>query len=67
MFGVLPLSGGRMSWYAAARRFLDDGGRDELRRRFAHLHDPVSELIEATPDDQIWRDSIDDSGRSAGG
>ena len=31
VFGVLPLSRGRMSWYAAARRFLDDGGRDELR------------------------------------
>ena len=60
VFGVLPLSRGRMSWYAAARHFLDDGGRDELRTRFAHLHDPVSELIEATPDDQIWRDAIDD-------
>jgi FAD-dependent urate hydroxylase len=60
VFGVLPLSRGRMSWYAAACRFEDDGGRDELRRRFLHLHDPVSALIEATPDDQIWRDAIDD-------
>jgi 2-polyprenyl-6-methoxyphenol hydroxylase-like FAD-dependent oxidoreductase len=60
VFGVLPLSNGRMSWYAAARSVLDDGGRDELRRRLAHLHDPVPQLLDATPDDQIWRDAIDD-------
>jgi len=60
VFGVLPLSEGRMSWYAAARSFLGGGGRDELRSRVAHLHDPVAALVDATPDDQIWRDAIDD-------
>jgi 2-polyprenyl-6-methoxyphenol hydroxylase-like FAD-dependent oxidoreductase len=60
VFGVLPLSRGRMSWYAAARELVGDGGHDELRTRLARLHDPIPALIEATPVDQIWRDAIDD-------
>lgn len=59
-FGILPISGGRVTWYAAAPSFLGDGGRDELLTRFGHLHDPIPALIEATPDDAIWRDQIDD-------
>jgi len=59
-FGILPISGGRVTWYAAAPSFLRDGGKDELRERFGHLHDPIPALIEATPDDAIWRDQLDD-------
>ncbi len=59
-FGMLPISNGRIAWYAGARSFLDRGSKAELRHRFAHLHDPIPALIEATPDDAIWRDSIDD-------
>lgn len=59
-FGILPISDGRVTWYAAAREFVDGGSRAELRERFGHLHDPIPALIEATPDDAIWRDSIDD-------
>lgn len=59
-FGILPISDGRVTWYAGAREFLDGGSREELRSRFGHLHDPVPALIDATPDDAIWRDSLDD-------
>ncbi len=59
-FGILPISGGRVTWYAAAPSFLADGGKDELRQRFGHLHDPIPALIEATPEEAIWRDQIDD-------
>lgn len=59
-FGILPISEGRVTWYAAAREFHDGGSRAELRARFGHLHHPIPDLIEATPDDAIWRDSIDD-------
>lgn len=59
-FGILPISGGRVTWYAAAPSFLRDGGKDEVMERFGHLHDPVAALIEATPEDAIWRDQIDD-------
>jgi len=59
-FGILPISGGRVTWYAAARSFLDGGSRDELRARFGHLHGPIPALIEATPEEAIWRDQIDD-------
>lgn len=59
-FGILPINDGRVTWYAAAPEFLDDGSRAELRDRFGHLHDPIPALIEATPDHAIWRDRIDD-------
>lgn len=59
-FGILPISDGRVTWYAAAPSFLRGGGRDELLERFGHLHDPIPALIEATPDEAIWRDQIDD-------
>lgn len=59
-FGILPISGGRITWYAVAPSVLAGGGRDELLARFGHLHDPIPALIEATPDESIWRDQIDD-------
>lgn len=59
-FGILPISGGRVTWYAVAPSVLAEGGRDELLARFGHLHEPIPALIEATPDESIWRDQIDD-------
>ncbi|MGQ0433791.1 MAG: FAD-dependent monooxygenase [Microthrixaceae bacterium] len=59
-FGILPISGGRVTWYAVAPSVLADGGRDELLARFGHLHDPIPALIEATPHESIWHDQIDD-------
>lgn len=59
-FGILPISGGRVTWYAGARRFLDDGGKDELLARFGRFHAPIPQLVEATDPGDIWRDAIDD-------
>lgn len=59
-FGILPISGGRVTWYAVAPSVLADGGRDEVLARFGHLHEPIPALIEATPHEAIWHDQIDD-------
>jgi 2-polyprenyl-6-methoxyphenol hydroxylase-like FAD-dependent oxidoreductase len=58
-FGILPIAG-RVTWYAAARRFTNGGGRDELLRRFGDWHHPIPDLIAATQPDQIWRDQVYD-------
>ena len=59
-FGVLPISGNRVAWFASARAFEHDGGKDELRTRLAHFHEPIPALLEATDEASIWRDHIDD-------
>ena len=59
-FGFLPISGDRMTWYAAASEVRRDGGLDEVRERFSHWHDPIPALIDATPPDQLWFDALDD-------
>ena len=58
-FGILPIAG-RVTWYAAARRFNSGGSKDELVRRFGDWHDPIPDLIGATEPDQIWRDEVYD-------
>jgi 2-polyprenyl-6-methoxyphenol hydroxylase-like FAD-dependent oxidoreductase len=58
-FGILPIAG-RVTWYAAARRFKQGGGRDELLGRFGDWHYPIPELIRATEPEQIWRDDVHD-------
>ena len=40
-FGILPISGNRVTWFASARAFEHDGSKDELRARLAHFHDPI--------------------------
>jgi FAD-dependent urate hydroxylase len=59
-FGILPISDGRVTWYAAARRYRRGGGLDEVAERFGTWHHPIPALIAATGADQLWRDDIDD-------
>jgi len=58
-FGILPIAG-RVTWYAAARRFTNGAGKDELLRRFGDWHHPIPDLIAATEPDQIWCDQVHD-------
>ncbi len=59
-FGMLPIGGGRATWFAAARRFRSGGGMDEIADRFGSWHHPIPELIAATDESHLWRDVIDD-------
>ncbi|GAA2724715.1 FAD-dependent monooxygenase [Cellulomonas aerilata] len=60
-FGYLPLSDGRLYWYAAATA--PEGQREadelaEVRRRFASWHDPVPALLAGTPPAAVLRHDI---------
>ena len=59
-FGIVPISGGRVTWYAAARRFRNGGGLDEVAERFCRWHHPIPELIAATDPANVWSDVFDD-------
>jgi 2-polyprenyl-6-methoxyphenol hydroxylase-like FAD-dependent oxidoreductase len=59
-FGIFPITGERVTWYAAARTFHSDNPKDELVARFGDWHHPIPELLDATPEDEIWRDHIYD-------
>jgi 2-polyprenyl-6-methoxyphenol hydroxylase-like FAD-dependent oxidoreductase len=59
-FGMIPIGGGRITWYATARRFQTGGGKDELLQRFGHWHHPIHDVVAATDASQIWRDHIFD-------
>ncbi|MEQ1787996.1 MAG: FAD-dependent monooxygenase, partial [Acidimicrobiales bacterium] len=59
-FGMLRIAGDRTTWFGVVSRFDDGGSKAELLRRFARFHSPVTELLEATPEEAIWRDDIDD-------
>jgi 2-polyprenyl-6-methoxyphenol hydroxylase-like FAD-dependent oxidoreductase len=58
--GVIPISGDRVTWYAAARTFRSGGGKAELLERFGDWHAPIPALLAATDEDDIWRDHIYD-------
>ncbi|MFJ6674291.1 FAD-dependent monooxygenase [Actinosynnema sp. NPDC091369] len=60
-FGVLPLGDGRVCWYAAT--IAPAGGRSadelgEVRRLVADWHDPIPDLLDATPPDAVLRHDI---------
>ncbi|MER5268124.1 FAD-dependent monooxygenase [Actinosynnema sp. NPDC002837] len=60
-FGVLPLGDGRVCWYAAT--VAPAGGRSadelgEVRRLVAGWHDPIPDLLDATPPDTVLRHDI---------
>ena len=63
-FGIVPIGGQRVYWFAVADA--PAGARDDgrpgtaLRHRFAGWHPPIDRLIAATPDDQILRTDICD-------
>jgi 2-polyprenyl-6-methoxyphenol hydroxylase-like FAD-dependent oxidoreductase len=59
-FGVLPISGNRVTWYAAAKELRNGGGIDELLGRFGSWHHPIPELIAATDPANLWWDALDD-------
>lgn len=59
-FGIIPISADRVTWYAAARAFRSGGGKAELLERFGEWHAPIPALLEATEEDNIWRDHIYD-------
>jgi 2-polyprenyl-6-methoxyphenol hydroxylase-like FAD-dependent oxidoreductase len=63
-FGIVPIGGGRVYWFAVAdapeaERDADDP-RAALRARFAAWHAPIERLIDATRPDQILRADIYD-------
>ena len=57
---MIPISGDRVTWYAAARAFRSDGAKAELLERFGRWHHPIPALLRATEEDNIWRDHIYD-------
>jgi 2-polyprenyl-6-methoxyphenol hydroxylase-like FAD-dependent oxidoreductase len=61
-FGIVPVGGGRVYWYATANAEpgADDQGRAALAERFAGFHPPVPSLIEATLPASIVRTDIHD-------
>lgn len=61
-FGMFPLNGGRVYWYAAlnAPAGAPAMQRDALRARFAVWHNPIPALIAATPPDAIIHTDIYD-------
>ncbi len=63
-FGQVPLSDGRVYWFATANTPAGgrspDGERAELLRHFGDWHAPIPELIAATPEATILRHDIYD-------
>ncbi len=64
-FGVVPLPGNRVYWFATLNAPMNDdrmrrAKQMELKEIFKGFHFPVTALLEMTPDDQIiWNDIID--------
>jgi 2-polyprenyl-6-methoxyphenol hydroxylase-like FAD-dependent oxidoreductase len=65
-FGLIPLGAGRTAWWATANQKSSavPGGREEwkklLRERFAKWHQPIPELLDATPASAILCNPIAD-------
>ena len=61
-FGIVPIGGGWIYWFATANA--PEGGQDrdrsELVGRFAEYHSPVRAILEATSDEAILRTDICD-------
>lgn len=62
-FGIEPMVGGRVFWYATANapegQLGDQAGwKDELRANFKQWHSPIPEVIEATEPDAILKHEI---------
>jgi 2-polyprenyl-6-methoxyphenol hydroxylase-like FAD-dependent oxidoreductase len=68
--GITPLGHGRVGWWLVTDEpeHQDDaplGTREKLRRMFADWHDPVPQLVDATPDDGIIKTAIYDRNPAA--
>jgi 2-polyprenyl-6-methoxyphenol hydroxylase-like FAD-dependent oxidoreductase len=65
LFGVARLNGSQVYWWAGMRR-REDGGdapgaeKSSLLRAFADWHDPIPELVAATPPEAIIRNCLYD-------
>jgi len=64
-FGIMPLGGGRICWYATrngppSQPDAPEGRKDELHRLFRDWHDPIPELIEATEPAMIMKNDAQD-------
>jgi 2-polyprenyl-6-methoxyphenol hydroxylase-like FAD-dependent oxidoreductase len=64
-FGMVPLSGGRVYWYACITGKQNDPALrnfkiPDLYRAFEGYHDPIPEIIQATQDENLlWNDILD--------
>lgn len=64
-FGIVPIGGGRVAWWATANEpeGTDDaaeGRKAKLLRLFGDWHRPVPQLIDATPEDEILKNGTYD-------
>jgi len=64
-FGVVPLSGNRVYWFACINAPANDArckefGAEELLNYFGDFHDPIPSLIRATPGESIIHNDIID-------
>ncbi len=64
-FGVMPIGGGRVCWYATrngpeGRPEGAEGRKGEILRLFAGWHHPIQDLIEATDPAEIMRNEARD-------
>lgn len=51
-FGVVPMDGDRVYWYATAKR-AEEGTLAEVRRRFGSWHHPIPALLEASRGEKL--------------
>lgn len=64
-FGVVPVGGGRVSWWASANEpagssDAPEGARARLLRLFGRWHRPIPRLLEATPEAEIIKGDVCD-------
>jgi len=59
-FGILAIGEGKFTWYATLNTLANhadspNGRKSEIQKEFAGWHAPISNLIEATPDEKILK------------
>ncbi|HEX8392294.1 MAG TPA: FAD-dependent monooxygenase [Longimicrobium sp.] len=64
-FGIVPIGGGRHTWWASANVPENEadpveGRRERLLERFRGWHSPIPQLIAATPDGEVLRNATYD-------
>jgi FAD-dependent urate hydroxylase len=64
-FGCVHIGGGRAYWFVAETAPEDaappeEGPKNSFLRRFSHWHDPIVEIVEATPEEVVTRTPIYD-------
>jgi 2-polyprenyl-6-methoxyphenol hydroxylase-like FAD-dependent oxidoreductase len=64
-FGIVPIGGGRVAWWATANEPEDatddaEGRKAKLMRMFGGWHRPIPDLIAATPDEDILKNGTYD-------